>query len=53
MPKSLEIKNAINYQIQNGKYASSNLYGDGNAGAKIAEIISREKEFQTQKIISY
>ena len=53
MPKSHEIKNAINYQLQNGKYASSNLYGDGNAGTKIAEIISKEKEFQTQKVISY
>ena len=29
-----EIENAIKKQIKNGKYKSSNLYGDGNAGNK-------------------
>lgn len=52
-PKFDEIKKAIENQINNGKYPSSNLYGDGKAGEKIAEIISREENFQTQKIISY
>ena len=53
VPKCDEIIEAIKYQLNKGKYQSSNLYGDGNAGFKIAEIISKEEKFQTQKIISY
>ena len=37
---SLLIKQAIELQINHGKYASNNLYGDGNAGKKIAEILT-------------
>lgn len=48
-----EIFNAINLQIRNGKYESSNVYGDGNAANKIAQIIAEQKEFQIQKKISY
>jgi len=48
------IKNEIIKQINHGKYEQSNLYGDGNAGKKIAEIlctteISINKKFVTLK----
>ena len=38
--KSDEIYNAILKQIKNGKYPKSNLFGDGNSGKKIAQILS-------------
>ena len=47
-----EIENAIKKQIKNGKYKSSNLYGDGNAGNKIAEILLKT-EVSVQKLIAY
>ena len=48
-----EIINAINSQIRHGRYKSSNLYGDGNAANKIANILAEQEEFQIQKKISY
>ena len=47
---SLIIKDKIIEQVNHGKYDQSNLYGDGNAGKKIAEIlcttqISIDKKF--------
>jgi len=47
---SLIIKDKIIEQVNHGKYSQSNLYGDGNAGKKIAEIlcttqISIDKKF--------
>ena len=48
----LEIKEAINYQIKHGRYNSSNLFGDGNAGTKIVEIIA-SSNITIQKQISY
>ena len=36
----LEIIQAIKKQIKHGKYISSNIYGDGNTGVKIAKILS-------------
>lgn len=47
-----EIKSAIEYQIQNGKYASQNLYGCGDSGQKIADILS-EANPSIQKTITY
>jgi UDP-hydrolysing UDP-N-acetyl-D-glucosamine 2-epimerase len=35
-----EIKEAIQAQIENGRYAPSNIYGDGRAGERIAKILS-------------
>ncbi len=35
-----EIINAINFQINHGSYSSSNIFGDGNAGTKIANILA-------------
>ena len=48
-----EIINAINSQIRHGRYKSSNIYGDGNAANKIANILADQEEFQIQKTISY
>ena len=49
---STEIFNAISVQLKNGKYVSSDLYGDGQTGKKIADCLSG---FQTeiQKTINY
>jgi len=33
------IKNAVIKQVQHGNYPSSNLYGQGNAGKKISDIL--------------
>jgi len=49
---STEIFNAISVQLKKGKYASSDLYGDGHAGKKIAECLSNFKT-NIQKTINY
>lgn len=46
------ISDAIEAQLQHGKYAPSELVGDGTAGKQIAEILSGH-EFKIQKQISY
>ena len=47
-----EILGAIKEAIHSEKYASSNIYGDGDAGNKIANILA-EKELSFSKTISY
>ena len=47
-----EIIKAIKLQIKNGKYNSENIYGDGQAGHKIADILFREN-VAIQKKITY
>jgi len=47
-----EIKQCIEKQIQHGKYNRSNIYGDGNSGTKIADILS-EVNPEQQKNITY
>ena len=36
-----EIKDCINFQLENGHYLSEYIYGDGFSGKKIAEILSK------------
>jgi UDP-N-acetylglucosamine 2-epimerase len=36
-----EIVKAIRYHLSNGKYPSDPLYGDGNAGRSIADLLAR------------
>jgi len=36
-----QIQNAINIQIKHGKYKSSKIFGDGNSGQRIADILSK------------
>jgi UDP-hydrolysing UDP-N-acetyl-D-glucosamine 2-epimerase len=47
-----EIEEAIRRQLKNGKYLSSQLYGDGGAGQRIADILAR-LEFKIQKRLMY
>ena len=47
-----EILKAIKKQIHNGRYKCDHLYGDGNAGEKIADILA-EVNPNIQKIINY
>ena len=49
---SKEIENAIRKQLSHGKYTSSNLYGDGTAGEKIARILENT-EIKIQKTLTY
>lgn len=35
-----EIKTAVQRQIENGRYDSDKLYGDGNAGGRIADLLA-------------
>ena len=47
-----EIEHAVYSQTRHGKYSSSNLFGNGDAGQKIAQILSSE-EVAVQKRLSY
>jgi UDP-hydrolysing UDP-N-acetyl-D-glucosamine 2-epimerase len=49
---SNEIREAILYQLQNGPYEPDFIYGDGTAGARIAEIV-KDFEFNIQKRMTY
>ena len=48
-----KILNAVNYQIKHGKYKKDNLYGDRNAGLRIANIIKKIKKINIQKKLNY
>ena len=47
-----EILKGINLQIKNGKYPSSDIYGDGESGIKIAKIL-KSINLDLQKTINY
>lgn len=47
-----EIEGAIRKQLEHGTYSSSDIYGDGFAGKKIAECLSKF-ETPVQKVIDY
>ncbi len=49
---SEEIADAIAQQMKHGPYPSEAIYGDGHAGERIAEVISR-CSFRLQKQITY
>ena len=48
----VQIKDAIQRQVQHGHYEPDYIYGDGNAGEKIADIL-HTFEFRLQKKITY
>jgi len=50
---SSEIINAISEQLKKGKYDSDSIYGSGNAGTRISEIISDLELDNVQKNIGY
>ncbi|MFZ6012422.1 MAG: UDP-N-acetylglucosamine 2-epimerase [Bacteroidota bacterium] len=47
-----EIKKAICRQVENGRYESDTIYGDGRAGQKIAEAVSKTT-LDIDKILHY
>ena len=47
-----EIKKAVEKQIKHGRYKLDPIYGDGKAGEKIADCLSKYK-FTLQKKIAY
>ncbi|MBC7884397.1 MAG: UDP-N-acetylglucosamine 2-epimerase (hydrolyzing) [Saprospiraceae bacterium] len=47
-----DIKFAIQKHMENGRYPTDNIYGNGNAGVEIAEVISKWK-LSFDKKISY
>jgi UDP-N-acetylglucosamine 2-epimerase len=47
------IRNAINIQLEHGKYSENRLYGDGNAGTEIAEILAKLPKLSTQKRLNF
>jgi len=49
---SNEILNGIKLKLKHGKYKSSDIYGSGNAGPQIADIISKVNP-NIQKTINY
>jgi UDP-hydrolysing UDP-N-acetyl-D-glucosamine 2-epimerase len=49
---SVEIKNALLAQIKHGKYSSNPLYGNGQAGIRIAETIANASD-NTEKTLRY
>ena len=50
--ESDNLKNAIIRQIKHGKYNPSNLYGDGRAGKRIAEILCTTEISIDKKFVS-
>ena len=48
-----KIVNAIRMQLDNGRYPSETIYGEGNAGLKIANILANLENLSTQKTITY
>lgn len=51
-PDNASILEAIQRQLKHGRYESQPIYGDGAAGKRIAEVLSR-CEVQVQKRITY
>ena len=48
----IAIQKAIHQQVEHGHYPSNKIYGDGNAGTKIAELLT-EVPLTYTKILSY
>lgn len=47
-----KLAESVNIQINAGSYASSNLYGDGNATVKIISVL-KSFDFQYKKVLNY
>jgi UDP-N-acetylglucosamine 2-epimerase len=47
-----EIEDAVRHHINNGHYPSDNLYGDGQAGKRIADILA-DVDINIQKRLMY
>jgi UDP-hydrolysing UDP-N-acetyl-D-glucosamine 2-epimerase len=51
-PKAAEIRDAIGKHLQNGRYKSESIYGDGKAGERIADLLANQ-ELRIAKQIAY
>jgi UDP-hydrolysing UDP-N-acetyl-D-glucosamine 2-epimerase len=49
---AVEIEQAVRHQLGHGRYAGSTIFGDGNAGTRIADILATA-EFNIQKRLHY
>jgi len=49
---SNQIASAIRRQLAHGRYPSDHLYGDGEAGGRIAEVLARAP-FRVQKRLTF
>ena len=47
-----DISDAINQQLKHGRYDSEPIYGDGHAGERIADVLSK-CSWRLQKVITY
>ena len=52
-PERASISTAVKQQIKNGRHDMDPIYGDGNAGARIAEILAGLKKIKVQKRITF
>jgi len=50
--KKSEIQNAIKKQIQNGVYPKNKIYGNGDAGLRIAKLLT-QVPLTFQKVLNY
>ncbi len=46
------IENAVRAQLANGRYARSTLFGDGQAGQRVANVLA-DAEIVVQKRLAY
>jgi len=53
LPQRKSIIEAVNKQLEHGRYESEALYGVGRAGVKIADIVSKIQVDDVQKVIRY
>jgi len=49
---SSDILDKLNHQLRHGRYPSDAIYGDGNSGGRIADLL-HDREVSVQKSISY
>ncbi|MBL0219322.1 MAG: UDP-N-acetylglucosamine 2-epimerase (hydrolyzing) [Myxococcales bacterium] len=47
------ITTALQTQIEHGRYPTDPIYGDGNAGERIAAVLATKRDIQIQKRITY
>ncbi|MDA7493397.1 UDP-N-acetylglucosamine 2-epimerase [Akkermansiaceae bacterium] len=50
---TVEIEGAVSKQLEHGFYGHQPIYGDGTAGEKIADVLSKLGEVEVQKRITY
>jgi UDP-hydrolysing UDP-N-acetyl-D-glucosamine 2-epimerase len=51
--KTTHVLESIEQQIAHGPYEADPIYGDGNAGARIAEVLATKTDIKIQKRITY